>query len=164
MEFFFFIYISTNKFIICVVSIPFIVPIDALEVDWTSLACKREKKVETGAARARQRWEGKAVLARLGITSREVQSPKSTNVVADRKPLFDCSTLFRRALSARMDLSFRLDIPNQWLIRILVTFVLFRRSLCNLPVRELVIEYCDDDLSLYKASVDLLLKDRVLAN
>ncbi|XP_046450114.1 zinc finger CCCH domain-containing protein 13-like isoform X2 [Daphnia pulex] len=120
-------------------------PIDALEVDWTSLACKREKKVESGAARARQRWEGKAVLARLGITSREAQSPTSTNVVVDRKPLFDCSTLFRRALSARMDLS-------------------FRRSLCNLPVRELVIEYCDDDLSLYKSSVDLLLKDRVLAN
>jgi hypothetical protein len=92
------------------VSNRFTAPIDALEVDWTSLACKREKKVESGAARARQRWEGKAVLARLGITSREAQSPTSTNVVADRKPLFDCSTLFRRALSARMDLSFRLDI------------------------------------------------------
>jgi hypothetical protein len=99
--------ISTNKFIIYNLN-QFIAPIDALEVDWTSLACKREKKVESGAARARQRWEGKAVLARLGITSRGCQSPASSNVVADRKPLFDCSTLFRRALSARMDLSFRL--------------------------------------------------------
>ena len=84
-----------------------------MEVDWTSLACKREKKVESGAARARQRWESKAVLARLGITSKEDQLPTSSNSMAERKPLFDCSSLFRRALSARMDLSFRLDIPNK---------------------------------------------------
>lgn len=77
---------------------------DALEVDWTSLACKREKKIESGAAGARQRWQGNAVLTRLGITSEEGQ----TNHGSERKPLFDCSSLFRRALSARMDLSFRL--------------------------------------------------------
>lgn len=77
-------------------------PIDALEVDWTSLACKREKKSETsGVAGARQRWQGSVVLARLGIST-----TNGTSTV-DRKPLIDCSSLFRRALSARMDLSFR---------------------------------------------------------
>ncbi|KAK4027557.1 hypothetical protein OUZ56_016599 [Daphnia magna] len=119
-------------------------PIDALEVDWTSLACKREKKADSGTVRARQRWQSKAVFARLGIAPSDGQSPTS-DVATDKKPLFDYSSLFRRALCARMDLA-------------------FRRRLCNLPVRELVIEYCDDDLSLYKASVDLFLKDRVLAN
>lgn len=83
----------------------FTAPIDALEVDWTSLACKREKKSETGTAGARQRWQGSVVLARLGISSTNRKQPTDTSV--DRKPLIDCSSLFRRALSARMDLSFR---------------------------------------------------------
>ena len=81
-----------------------IAPVDALEVDWASLACKREKKTESGVMGARQRWEGKAVLARLGIASSDGQLQST---VSGKKSLFDCSNLFRRALSARMDLSLR---------------------------------------------------------
>ena len=87
---------------------------DALEVDWTSLACKREKKIELGAAGARQRWQGKAVLSRLGIAHTEGLN----DVGNERKPLFDCSSLFRRALSARMDLSFRYIASLLTLIRL----------------------------------------------
>ena len=134
---------------------------DALEVDWTSLACKREKKIELGAAGARQSWQGKAVLSRLGIAHTEGLN----DVGNERKPLFDCSSLFRRALSARMDLSFRfVAFWPTFKFCILKFRLLFRRTLCNLPVRELIIEHCDDDLSLYKASVDLLLKDRDLVS
>lgn len=82
---------------------------DALEVDWTSLACKREKKGEPGSTGARQRWEGKNVLARLGITTSDTKQHQS-GIVADRKSMFDFSSLFRRALSARMDLTLRLNI------------------------------------------------------
>lgn len=75
-------------------------------MDWTSLACKREKKADSGTVRARQRWQSKAVFARLGIAPSDGQSPTS-DVATDKKPLFDYSSLFRRALCARMDLAFR---------------------------------------------------------
>ena len=80
---------------------------DALEVDWTSLACKREKKAETGVTGARQRWQGDAVLARLGLLPSTGLPSTEPDAAIERKPLFDCHSLFRRALSARMDLSFR---------------------------------------------------------
>ena len=82
-----------------------VAPVDALEVDWASLACKREKKTDSGVQGARQRWEGKAVLARLGIISS--LDGKQPSTIPEKKTLFDCSNLFRRALSARMDLSLR---------------------------------------------------------
>lgn len=31
-----------------------------------------------------------------------------------------------------------------------------------MPVRELIIENCDDDLSIFKTAVNLLLKDHIL--
>lgn len=121
---------------------------------------------------ARQRWAGKAVLARLGIStircSTSSDSVESVPPAADeeekkKRPslLPDSSALFRRALSARMDLALRYcskifkKLSHQFCgngIR------LSRRRLCGLPVRELVLEHSDEDLSLYKASVDLMLK------
>ena len=116
-------------------------PVDALDVDWASLACRREKKSDTGVVSARQRWEGQKVLASLGISCASVTHPQQRSRADETERKLFHNALFRRALSARMDLS-------------------FRRTLCNLPVRELVMEQGnDDDLALYKSSVDLLLRE-----
>lgn len=60
--------------------------------------------MEAGSTGPRQRWQGTAVLARLGITPTNRQ--QISDEIVQRKSLVECS-FFRRALSAQMDLSFR---------------------------------------------------------